>query len=96
MELCLKWGVFTPLQKITTTVIHDAIRSVNNISPDVIKKYTEEVDPYSAELPTSGFMFTYTLEYNFFIVVMRLLCTYVYQRQQLNVCALFVNDSIER
>ena len=86
MELCLKWGVFSPTHKITLSVVHDADDSLNNASViNAVKAISEDTDPLMAEIPPTGFSLSYPIEFLLFVISLRLLCVYMYQRKQMNV-----------
>lgn len=77
MEMALRLKAFTISQTVTGLVVQEAIKNMTTNITDYIKKCSEEDNPLVDELPASTFHFSYSLEFQLFISILRLLCMYL-------------------
>lgn len=77
MEMGLRLKAFTINQRVTRLVVQEAMKNVTSNISEYIKKCSEEDNPLVDELPASSFHFSYSLEFQLFISILRLLCMYL-------------------
>lgn len=75
--MALRLKAFTISQTVTGLVVQEAIKNMTTNITDYIKKCSEEDNPLVDELPASTFHFSYSLEFQLFISILRLLCMYL-------------------
>lgn len=73
----LRLKAFTINQRVTRLVVQEAMKNVTSNISEYIKKCSEEDNPLVDELPASSFHFSYSLEFQLFISILRLLCMYL-------------------